>query len=65
MRETMSCALNGAELTALDPRIRIQEIAEREKTSQGKISECLAPALKKIKRILRIRQISPDIRRHF
>lgn len=42
-----------------------QEIAEREKTSQSKISECLAPALKKIKRILRIRQISPDIRRRF
>ena len=42
-----------------------QEIAEREKTSQGKISECLAPALKKIKRIFRIRQVSPDIRRRF
>ena len=27
----MSCAMNGAELTALDPRIRIQEIAERVK----------------------------------
>ncbi len=42
-----------------------QEIAEREKTSQGRISECLAPALKKIKRIFRIRQVSPDIRRRF
>ena len=39
-----------------------QEIAAAEHTSQSKISESITPGLKKIKRIFRVRQISPDIR---
>lgn len=42
-----------------------KEIAAEEKTSQSKISECIAPALKKIRRFLRFRQDSPDIRKRF
>ena len=42
-----------------------KEIAEEERTSQSRISECIALAKRKIRRILRIRQIIPDIRRRF
>ncbi len=42
-----------------------KEIAEKEKTSQSRISECIAMAKKKIRRILRLRQIIPDVRRRF
>ena len=42
-----------------------QEIAEKEKTSQSRISECISLALKKVRRHFRVRQISPDIRKKY
>ena len=42
-----------------------QEIAEKEKTSQSRISECVSLALKKVRRHFRVRQILPDIRKKY